>query len=72
MDRGAWRVAVHRVAKTRLKRLGTHATGRGRAGASPGPWSPLGDQGALTVRLGEADGTSDRWLLAVSPAASSC
>ena len=54
VDRGAWRVAVHRVAKTRLERLGTHAPGRGRVGASPG--------GALTVGLGEANGTGDRWL----------
>ena len=30
MDRGAWRAAVHRVAKgqTRLKRLNTHSQGR--------------------------------------------
>ena len=41
-DRGAWRAAVHGVAESSLKRLGTHARVVPSVGALPGPVLPWG------------------------------
>ena len=42
MNRGAWRAAVHGVAESSLKRLGTHARVVPSVGALPGPVLPWG------------------------------